>query len=63
MKKYKFIYDSGDIYYEYARSPKIALHNHCVFYVVPKEWVLKHCEIVDMGKVEKTRIPASDDED
>lgn len=43
--RYRFIYDTGDIYYEDATTKGMAIYNHCRTYAVPKEWVLKHCKI------------------
>lgn len=43
--RFKFIYDTGDIYYEDAVSKSAAIYSHCRAYAVSKEWVLKNCKI------------------
>lgn len=46
--RYKFVYDTGDIYYESAKTKELAIYHHCKLYDVSKEWVLNYCKIVNM---------------
>lgn len=46
---YKFIFDTGKVFFVPAKTKKQAIDKYCQEYEVSKEWVKDHCRVVNLG--------------
>ena len=46
---YKFVFDTGKLFFISARTKKSAINKYCEEYGVSKEWVDNHCRVLNMG--------------
>ena len=45
---YKFIFDTGKLFFISAKSKKRAIEKYCEEYGVSEEWVEEHCRVLNM---------------
>jgi hypothetical protein len=46
---YKFIFDTGKVFFIPAKTKKRAITKFCQEYEISEEWVREHCRVLNMG--------------
>ncbi|MBO7253013.1 MAG: hypothetical protein J6V25_10370 [Oscillospiraceae bacterium] len=46
---YKFIFDTGKVFFISAKTKKRAIAKFCQEYEISEEWVKDHCRVLNMG--------------
>jgi hypothetical protein len=46
---YKFIFDTGKVFFIPAKTKKRAITKFCQEYEISEDWVKEHCRVLNMG--------------